>query len=188
MTEYSPQWKEKIQPGIYAVRDMEYFQGIYPWRIKRIQRYVAEQCDIMDYSGSPIYDEYPDPLMIKQACEAVLQRIPQEEIAQEGQWENLEEDSKLEVMERRPWGPPPGSRPPGGPPPWGPPPGNRPPGGPPPWGPPPGSRPPGGSPPWGPPPGNRPPAGPPQNGWLSDLVKVLFMNELQRRRCHTGLC
>ena len=202
MTEYSPQWKEKTQPGIYAVRDMEYFQGMYPKRIRELQKYVVYQCDVMDYSGSPIYDEYPEALMIEDACQAVCGMIPKSwftaEIAEEDQEADENEEAPVaqdvEVMQNHqggrppggppPWGPPPGGRPPGGPPPWGPPPGGRPPGGPPPWGPPPG-----GPPPWGRPPGGPPPWGPPPgNNWLSDIVKVLFMNEIQRRRCHMGRC
>ena len=100
------------------------------------------------------------------------------------------------------WGPPPG-RPPQGPPPWGPPPG-RPPQGPPSWGPPPG-RPPQGPPPWGRPPGRpphgRPPAQPPwvvcpvpgrcfrrRPDWFRDVVQLLTLNEIHRRRCRSGLC
>ena len=152
MTEYSPQWKEKAQPGIHAVRDMEYFQGMYPQRIKELQKYVAYQCDAMDYSGSPIYDEYPEVLMIEQACQAVCGMIPQSWFTGEepdGDWTEEEKEEAfvvqdVEIMQNRS-----GGRPPWGPPPWGP---------------------------------------PPRNNWLSDIVKVLFMNEIQRRRCHMGRC
>ena len=224
MTRYSPQWKEDLSPMPYNTRDIEYFQGMYPQRIKELQAYVIKQCDTMDYAGSPIYDEYPDPLMLDRACTAICQSLPQTlqadaaVILSDKDWTEGEEveiyeavPSQIEAMNwgppsgnrppsgPPPWGPPPGNRPPGGPPPWGPPPGNRPPGGPPPWGPPPGNRPPGGPPPWGPPPGNRPPGGPPPwgpppgnppsgGGLVSDIVKVLLMNELQRRRCRTGRC
>ncbi len=199
MTEYSPQWKEKSPPEAYAARDMDYFQGMYPWRIKEIQRYVIYQCDAMDYSGSPIYDEYPDVLMIEQACRSVCGMIPQNWIAGEEADNGAEEASEteeetytaqdVEVIQNRPGGrppggPPPWGPPPGGPPPWGPPPGGLPPWGPPPGGPPPWGSPPGGPPPWGPPPGSPPP----RNNWLDDIVKVLFMNEIQRRRCRMGRC
>ena len=199
MTKYSPQWKEKTEPSPYTIRDMEYFQGMYPRRIREIQKYVVQQCDAMDYAGSPIYDEYPDSLMIDQICHTICEKIPEDwmeaeeiskeeafaqteevepkkidetiELAQEEQKEE-EENPEVEIMQREP-----GGRPPGGPPPWGPPPG------PPPWG-----RPPGGPPPWGPPPGPPPWGRPPHRGLLSDIVKVLIMNEFQRRRCQVGLC
>lgn len=166
MTEYSPQWKEKIQSGQYAARDMEYFQGMYPQRIKELQRYVVEQCDAMDYSGSPIYDEFPEVLMIEQACRAVCGRIPQEWTTgeeTESEWsKEVKKETygaqEVQAMQNRPGDPPPWGRPPGGPPPWG-----RPPGGP-------------------------LPENPHHDNWLSDIVKILFMNELQRRRCRMGKC
>ncbi len=239
MTTYSPQWKEKQDPAANTGRDMEYFQGMYPRRIKELQKYVARQCDAMDYAGSPIYDEYPDAVMIDRTCQIICQSLSDQ--WQEGEQEErpggwTEEERQMEIyeagdppkeiqqqsvgqemdlMENRPggnpppgsrppvglpgWGPPsipPGPRPPQGPPPgpgWGPPPGPRPPQGPPPgpgWGPPPGPRPPQGppgGPGWGPPPGPRPPQDPP-GGWIPDIIKVLLMNELQRRRCRSGSC
>ena len=286
MTKYSPQWKEMMTPGAYTGQDIEYFQGMYPRRIKELQKYVARQCDIMDYAGSPIYDEYPDAVMIDQTCRVICQNLPKEWQRDEGGNENLEtavEEELAELYEvgdppkeiqqqsieqgaeqkaglaegfqegifgtlpgfslpsdllsappsgpsgwNPPPGPPegPGGRPPGppsghpgwnpppgppggpggrppefgppfGPPGWNPPPG--PPGGPggrpPEFGPPPGPPfgPPSGPPGWNPPPGPRPPRNSSDNlftggNWIPDIVKVLFMNELQSRRCRSGLC
>lgn len=203
MTTYSPQWKEKPILDPYVSRDMEYFQAMYPQRIKELQRYVVQHCDTLDYAGSPIYDEYPDSLVIDRACRIICQNLPdnlaepdlpgstiRSDWAEEREEAGETDSIPVEIMQRspRPGGPPPGHRPgppPGGPP-FGPPPGG-PPFGPPPGGPPFG--PPPGGPPFGPPPGG-PPFGPPPRGgsWLSDIVKVLFMNELQRRRCRTGRC
>lgn len=236
MTSYSPQWKEMLNPGTYTGRDIEYFQGMYPRRIKELQKYVARQCDIMDYAGSPIYDEYPDAVMIDQTCRMICQNLPEEwqsdGLEREDQGNRMGEepadlyeagDPPKEIQQQSMegisdssegflgniLGAPPGFRPPGwnpppGPPGWNPPPGppggrpggpGNPPGfgpppGPPGWNPPPG--PPGGPPP-GPPPGPRP-SGNPRDGlsgpgnWIPDIIKVLFMNELQRRRCRSGLC
>ena len=183
MTTYSPQWKEKIIQPVYNSQDIEYFQGMYPQQIKELQKYVIQHCDTMDYAGSPIYDEYPDPLMLDRACDAICQKLP---LSQRPDWP---EEEKAEAYEAAPpqveameWNGP-NRRPAGGPPPWGPP--GPPPGGPPPWGPP--GPPAGGPPPWsppGPPPGSPPPGG----SLISDVIKVLLMNELQRRRCRTGMC
>lgn len=184
MTRYSSEPRKKILPDQSRINEIEYFQSIYPQNIKILQKYVIEECDRMDYKGSPIYDEYPDMQMIRQACGKICKNIPEPK----GNWENagemdLEQVEIYEIggnqgettisqhLKRKPgpghppgpppgsWGPPPGPPPgPWGPP--GPPPGpGRPPGpGHPsgPWGPPPGpGHPPG---PWGPPPG--PPPGP----------------------------
>ena len=189
------------------LEEIEYFQSCYPESMKQLQTYVAAECDQMDYPDSPIYDEYPDQTMIRQVCQRICNSIPEEVgrclreaapltgVAKEPASTEVEEVEVYEVMQRRPpqgpppWGSPP--RPPQGPPPWGPPP--RPPQGPPPWGPP--SRPPQGPPPWGPPP--RPPQGPPpwgppsrppQSNWLEDVIRLLFLNEIQNRRCRNGRC
>lgn len=170
------------------LREIEYFQGMYPESMKMLQAYVSAECDKMEYQGSPMYDEYPDQMMVHWMCGNICQNIPAD-VA--GVWDSMSEDTyEMESMEvyqmqqRMPsWGPPPG-RPPQGPPPWGPPPG-RPPQGPPPWGPPPGM------PPWGPPPG-RPPHRPRpdhnRNNRFNDIIRILLLNELQRRRCRNGRC
>ena len=218
MARYSSEAKKTILPNQEQIRKMEYFQSIYPQNMKLLRSYIVEECNSMDYPGSPMYDEYPDLQVIRYACKRICDRIPESIVSENGifsgnEWKNMDtmDVEQVEIYEAgaggesnlqqqqlgrpkpgpgRPpsWGPPPGpGRPPGGPPPWGPPPGpGRPPGGPPPWGPPPGpGRPPGGPPPWGPPPG--PPHGQKQ-GWLQDMIQVLFMNEMQNRRCRTGRC
>ena len=221
--QYSSFKKEDNWQEGQSLQDIEYFQAFYPESMKRLQTYVAAECDKMDYQGSPIYDEYPDRVVMNRMCDNICRNIPEEmgrclteakplpgmECACENT--EVEEVEIYELPSGRPpqgpppWGPPPG-RPPQGPPPWGPPPG-RPPQGPPPWGPPPGRPPQGpppwgppqGPPPWGPPPGRPPqgpppwgpPPGPPSSGrpnWLNDMIRILLLNELQRRRCMNGRC
>ena len=41
-------------------RDLDYMKSIYPMAAKRLIPYVEEECDRMEYSGSMMYDEYPD--------------------------------------------------------------------------------------------------------------------------------
>ena len=53
------------------IRDFEYFKSMYPLGARRLQQYVEEVCDEMEYEGSPIYDEYPDRILIEQ----MLQKI-----------------------------------------------------------------------------------------------------------------
>lgn len=193
--------------GEKMIRDVEYFQSLYPDRLKKMQRYVMEACDRMDYKNGPIYDEYPDRVMINQTCGSICMKIreelgewqdervyfPEDVPASEYENSDVEEveiyetapcvqtlawrGQQLENAPRASWGPP-------GPPkrPWGPP-------GPPSWGPPgPPSWGPPGPPSWGPP---GPPPRPPRPigpNWLDDTVKILLMNEMYRRRCHNGRC
>lgn len=194
-----------------VARDLEYLQGMYPESMKRLQEYVMSACDHLDYRNSPMYDQYPDRLMINQVCDSLCRQIEQDGILwerQTGEGVSQMQEAGIKAEEQEmptvgeaeleaqqgpsSWGPPSGGRPPQGPPPWGRPPGGRPPQGPPPWG-----RPPQGPPPWGRPPGGRPPQGPPPWGrppqntgrnWLNDIVKVLLLNEMHRRRCRAGLC
>lgn len=211
MTRYSSEARREHLPDQNRIREMEYFQSIYPQSIKLLQRYVTEECDRMDYKGSPMYDEYPDRLMIEQTCEKICRRISEvspdkETQIGEASGESTEWDLDAEQVEIYEAGKKAQSssvqeedaeevreqqleernltleRPPQGPPPWGSP--GRPPQGPPPWGPP--GRPPQGPPPWRPGrPGQRPSN---RSNWLEDIIRVLLTNEMQNRRCRAGLC
>ncbi len=213
----------------FIVQDLDYLQGLYPGHIKRLQEYVVSACDQLDYKSSPIYDEFPDRILIHQLCDSICSQILTDGILAEGELPEQgseafepgnssveieewgEEANERELLSKqnssswgpgpnRPWGPPwgpPGPNRPWGPP-WGPPGPNPtwgppwgPPGPKPPWGPP-GPKPPCGN-PWGPPCKN--PWGPPwgpgprkNNPWLTDVVSVLLLNEMHRRRCASGRC
>ena len=60
-------------------RDLEYWEQLYPAKTRRLQREVTRQCDMADYSGSFIYDEYPDRIALARLCEAVYQAYRAEE-------------------------------------------------------------------------------------------------------------
>ena len=44
--------------------DLEYMKSLYPDLPKRILPYVEEECDRMEYTGSVIFDVYPDKLQL----------------------------------------------------------------------------------------------------------------------------
>ena len=198
------------------VQDLEYLQGMYPGHMKRLQEYVVSACDHLDYKNSPMYDEYPDRIMINQICDSICDQIHRDGVIMDEMTEEAEdtEQASVDATEQMDWeedetdetdmqSQDRDSR--WGPPPWGPPgrhPGRRGPWGPPgskgPWGP--GSTwgPPGPGRPWEPPccpPGSKRPWGPwgprgPRynDGWLNGVVNVLLINEMHRRRCRSGLC
>ena len=233
--------------------DFDYLMSMYPSGVKMIQQYVSEACDRMEYQNSPIYDQYPEEIMIDRMCDSICGSIMAERTMDiQSLWqkeENWPRENELEWLKReekrlgvetepgenqpegegqeeenekdsvqtqeiigfgrypmRPGRPPQGPRPPQDP---GMPPGPRPPQGP---GMPPGPRPPQG-------PGWRPPSRPqrpgcsctggnslytqdlnswneerwgsyhrPGNSWMNDMVKVLLLNEIYRRRCRLGFC
>lgn len=47
------------------LRDFQYFKSMYPLQVREWQQRVEEVCDEMEYEGSPIYDEYPDRIMME---------------------------------------------------------------------------------------------------------------------------
>ncbi len=132
------------------VQDLEYLQGMYPGHMKRLQEYVVSACDHLDYKNSPMYDEYPDRMMINQICDSICDQIHRDGIlademtaetegaeqsnvegTETPDWEAEETDESDLLIQGRgstwdppPWGPP-GRRGPWGPPdskgPWGPP-------------------------------------------------------------------
>ncbi len=58
------------------LREAEYFRSLYPPSLKKLQKYVAEECDTMDYKGSPMYDECPEVMVMEKACRRICDRIP----------------------------------------------------------------------------------------------------------------
>ena len=57
------------------VRDLEYFQQIYPQGAKLLQREIAKMVHIIDYEGSMIYDEYPDQLSLRKLAKDMLDKL-----------------------------------------------------------------------------------------------------------------
>ena len=48
--------------------DLEYMKSLYPDLPKRILPYVEEECDRMEYTGSVMFDVYPDKLQLRIMC------------------------------------------------------------------------------------------------------------------------
>lgn len=57
------------------MRDIEYLKSMYPSGVKVLQTYVSEACDRMEYKNSPMYDEFPDQLMVNHLCETICDTI-----------------------------------------------------------------------------------------------------------------
>lgn len=61
------------------VRDLEYFQQLYPMGAKMLQKQIMKSIDILDYEGSSIYDEYPDRMMLQRMARDVLSSMKKED-------------------------------------------------------------------------------------------------------------
>ena len=57
------------------LRDLEYFQQLYPSGARLLQREIRKVIDIMDYEGSLIYDEYPDRFAMQKLAGDILGKI-----------------------------------------------------------------------------------------------------------------
>ena len=55
--------------------DLDYLMSMYPSGVKMIQQYVSEACDRMEYQNSPIYDQYPEGIMIDRMCDSICGSI-----------------------------------------------------------------------------------------------------------------
>lgn len=74
-----------------VMRDLEYLQQMYPAEAKRYQKKIAGMLDRMDYTGSVIYDEYPDKWTLYKLSQDVFNLLKQEET----------KDSREEIPEEK---------------------------------------------------------------------------------------
>ncbi len=70
-----------LRPGqeAMALRDLEYFQQLYPADVRRYHYRIAEILDRQDYEGSMIYDEYPDRYCLQNLVSTICSILEQEE-------------------------------------------------------------------------------------------------------------
>lgn len=57
------------------IKDMEYLQGQHPLEIRMLQKEIAQMMNLMDYSGSMIYDEYPDRFLMQKQGKDMADKI-----------------------------------------------------------------------------------------------------------------
>ena len=79
------------------MQDIEYLKSLYPREVRILQGYVSEACDRMDYRNSPMYDEYPDQLMIDRICGTICETV---EAAEWGEREKKTWDQSGEDREK----------------------------------------------------------------------------------------
>ena len=56
-------------------KDLDYMKELYPDLAKKVQSYIEEACDRMDYKGSMIYDDYPDKIMLRKTAKDIYDKI-----------------------------------------------------------------------------------------------------------------
>lgn len=60
-------------------RDIDYVKEMYPMTFSRIQELIEKECDMQEYTGSMMFDEYPDKLGILQIVNRIFKNIRHEE-------------------------------------------------------------------------------------------------------------
>lgn len=86
-------------------RDFEYMKSMYPMTAKKVLPYVEDECDRMEYTGSVIYDEYPDQLQIRMMCNRVYDKVKDMADSEE-LWEDPQEEAMWREMQGDPQGDP----------------------------------------------------------------------------------
>ena len=72
--------------------EMDYLRGLYPSAAKRKQVLAEEACDLLEYPGSPMYDEYPAREFLYRELLKVRERHPEETMG------GTEEQDLLQVL------------------------------------------------------------------------------------------
>lgn len=73
--------------------DVRYMKEMYPNLAKRIQVLVDEECDKLEYEGSPMFDEYPDKVLIYQIVQRIVEQLIAENALsmQQRNWDDEED-------------------------------------------------------------------------------------------------
>lgn len=70
-----PEFSEVMEEQKQVERDLRTLQSMYPNAARTLLPYVAEECDKMEYEGSPMYAEYPDPTTIYRIQDRIYQQV-----------------------------------------------------------------------------------------------------------------
>jgi len=83
-------------------RDYDYMKSAYPEVAKRIMPYVEEECERMEYSGSMMFDEYPDQLQLRLLCRRIYEKVKKDE-KDTGNWlqDLIQVMTYQEIIKRR---------------------------------------------------------------------------------------
>lgn len=72
-------------PGIFEKeneydRELKLMQSYYPKTAMVLQEEINKECDMLEYEGSMMFDEYPDKFMIEHIANKVSQRVQDKEV------------------------------------------------------------------------------------------------------------
>jgi len=73
------------------IRDLEYLQQLYPQEAKKILKKVLIHLEPIDYTGSFLYDEYPDQLMLYRIVASIFAEMKKEAQNRGEEWSKEKE-------------------------------------------------------------------------------------------------
>lgn len=81
--EFVPFYKTCKDPAFLEEERMQgredaLMRSFYPDRAGKLRDLVEEECGLLDYEGSRIYDEFPDRSMVRRMSGEILRRIGKE--------------------------------------------------------------------------------------------------------------
>lgn len=56
-------------------RDLQYLKEMYPSKVKLISAMVEEECDKLEYAGSPMLVEYPDKEYVRKIAREIYEKL-----------------------------------------------------------------------------------------------------------------
>ena len=78
--DFYPFYAAQGNPDIYneereQEKEFDLMKSYYPDTARRIQEKAEAQCQLLDYEGSRLYDEYPDRLMMRSLCRQIREQV-----------------------------------------------------------------------------------------------------------------
>lgn len=70
-----PEFSEIVEEQKQTERELRMMKSMYPLAARTLLPVVEEECDKMEYEGSPMYDEYPDPTTIYNIQDRIYQQV-----------------------------------------------------------------------------------------------------------------
>ena len=107
--EFCPFYASYANPLLYRgemEQEEEFFlmKSYYPEIARKIQEKAEEECELLDYEGSRLYDEYPDRYMLYHLVRKIMDEMKAEtdiEIMSDGILEDLVEVLLFHEISRR---------------------------------------------------------------------------------------
>lgn len=66
---------KQIENALAYNKDVEYMKQMLPSTLQVIQRAVDDECDQLEYSGSVMFDEYPDKTHLRMIVDKIMLRL-----------------------------------------------------------------------------------------------------------------